>query len=65
MLSRYGFWAGLAGFTALQLLPAPAGLTAHAWDTASVAVLMGIWWFTEAVQITLTGSLPFLTFRSS
>lgn len=62
MLSRYGFWAGLSAFIALQLLPAPDGLTAAAWDTAAVAVLMGIWWFTEAVPIPLTGSLPFLTF---
>ncbi|MCC5868164.1 MAG: DASS family sodium-coupled anion symporter [Gammaproteobacteria bacterium] len=60
MLRRLGFWIGLAAFLALQILPVPAGLSPAAWQTASVAVLMGIWWFTEAVPIPLTGSLPFL-----
>lgn len=60
MLARYGFWAGMTIFLLLQLLPAPEGLTVEAWHTASVAALMGIWWFTEAVPIPLTGSLPFI-----
>jgi solute carrier family 13 (sodium-dependent dicarboxylate transporter), member 2/3/5 len=60
VLKRLGFWIGLAAFLTLQLLPAPAGLSPAAWQTASVAVLMGTWWFTEAVPIPLTGSLPFL-----
>lgn len=60
MLKRFGFWIGVAAFIALQLAPAPAGLSPGAWHTASVAAVMGIWWFTEAVPIPLTGSLPFL-----
>lgn len=64
MLARYGFWAGSTAFLAMQLLPPPQGLTVDAWHTASVAVLMGTWWFTEAVPIPLTGSLPFLLLPS-
>lgn len=61
MLARYGFWAGLSALLLMQLLPAPEGLSTAAWHVASLAVLMGIWWFTEAVPIPLTGSLPFIT----
>lgn len=60
MLARYGFWAGISALLLMQLLPAPEGLSPAAWHTASVAALMGIWWFTEAVPIPLTGSLPFI-----
>jgi sodium-dependent dicarboxylate transporter 2/3/5 len=60
MIRRLGFWLGAACFALLQWLPAPAGLEPAAWHTASVAAVMGIWWFTEAVPIPLTGSLPFV-----
>jgi sodium-dependent dicarboxylate transporter 2/3/5 len=60
MLARYGFWAGILALLLMQLAPVPTGLTPAAWQVASVAVLMGIWWFTEAVPIPLTGSLPFI-----
>lgn len=38
----------------------PQGLEPAAWATAAVAVLMAIWWFSEAVPIAFTGALPFL-----
>lgn len=60
MLRRIGFWLGLGAFLLLQALPVPDGLTVAAWQTASVAVLMGTWWFTEAVPIPITGALPFV-----
>lgn len=60
MLARYGFWTGLGALLVLQMLPPPDGLSPGAWHVASLAVLMGIWWFTEAVPIPLTGSLPFI-----
>lgn len=60
MLKRFGFWLGAGAFMALQWLPAPAGLSEGAWHTAAVAVLMGVWWFTEAVPIPITGALPFV-----
>jgi sodium-dependent dicarboxylate transporter 2/3/5 len=57
---RLGFWLGLAAFAAMLALPPPAGLASDGWRTAAVAVLMAVWWFTEAVPVALTGSLPFL-----
>ena len=59
-LQRVGLWLGVAVFTAMLLLPAPEGLSPAGWRVAAVTVLIGCWWFTEAVPVTLTGSLPFL-----
>jgi len=41
-------------------LPPPEGLSIAGWQVAALTVLIGCWWFTEAVPVTLTGSLPFL-----
>lgn len=60
-MQRAGFWLGVALFMVMLVLPAPAGLPPAGWKTAAVTVLMATWWFTEAVPVTLTGSLPFLT----
>ena len=59
-LQRAGFWLGAALFTLILLLPAPEGLSVAGWRVAALTVLIGCWWFTEAVPVTLTGSLPFL-----
>jgi sodium-dependent dicarboxylate transporter 2/3/5 len=59
-MQRAGFLLGVALFTVMLLLPAPEGLSVAGWRTAAVTVLMATWWFTEAVPVTLTGSLPFL-----
>ena len=40
----------------------PAGLTAAAWHTAAVGVLMATWWATEAVPIAVTALLPIAVF---
>jgi sodium-dependent dicarboxylate transporter 2/3/5 len=42
----------------MLLVPGPAGLSAEGWKTAAVAVLMAIWWMTEAVPIPATALLP-------
>lgn len=60
MLARYGFWAGLSALILMQLLRPPVGLSVEAWHVASITVLMAVWWFTEAVPIPLTGSVPFI-----
>ncbi|MFZ9709282.1 MAG: SLC13 family permease [Steroidobacteraceae bacterium] len=60
MLHRVGFWLGVVAFALLLALPAPEGLSAEGWRVAAITVLIGLWWFTEAVPVTLTGSLPFL-----
>ena len=41
---------------------APEGLTDPAWRTASVGVLMAVWWATEAVPIAVTALLPLVAF---
>ena len=41
---------------------APAGLSPGGWTTASIGVLMAIWWATEAVPIAVTALLPLVLF---
>ena len=58
-------WLGLIGglvvFCIMLLLPAPAGMEITAWRVAALTVLMAIWWMTEALPLTVTALLPFLT----
>ena len=61
-------WLGLIGgfvvFCTMLLLPAPAGMDLTAWHVAALTVLMAIWWMTEALPLTVTALLPFLTAAS-
>jgi len=61
-------WAGLLGgagaFLFLLFLPAPGSLSPEGWRTASVAVLMAVWWMTEAIPIPATSLLPLVLFPS-
>jgi sodium-dependent dicarboxylate transporter 2/3/5 len=59
-VNRLGFWLGLAIFVLLLASDAPAGLPPAGWATAAVAALMAVWWFTDAVPVAMTGTLPFL-----
>ena len=59
MRSR-GFWAGLAGFLLLLMLPPPAAMPLAAWHIAALTFLMACWWMTEALPLTATALLPFL-----
>jgi sodium-dependent dicarboxylate transporter 2/3/5 len=59
-IQRIGFWLGAVLFAAMLLVDPPAGLSEAGWKTAAVTVLMACWWFTEAVPVSLTGSIPFL-----
>ena len=59
---RYGLVGGAALFVVLLLLPAPAGLSPEGWRTAAVAVLMALWWMTEAIPITATALIPLALF---
>jgi len=49
---------GLAAFVTVLLIPTPAGMTPVAQRVAAVAVLMAIWWITEAIPIPATALLP-------
>lgn len=55
---RVGLLAGVAVFLAVLAAPPPAGLVPAGWRTAGVAILMAIWWLTEAVPIPATALLP-------
>lgn len=57
----FGLIGGLAVFCVMLLLPAPAGMEETAWHVAALTVLMAIWWMTEALPLTVTALLPFLT----
>lgn len=57
---RLGFWAGLLLFAAMLIAPAPAGMTAAAWNVAALVLLMAIWWMTQALPLTVTAFLPFV-----
>lgn len=57
-----GLLGGLAAFLVVLLLPAPAELAPVAWRTAAVAILMAVWWMTEAIPIPATALLPLVLF---
>ena len=56
-----GFWLGLGLFVALLAVPIDAG-NPTASRMAAVAVLMGVWWITEAIPIPVTALLPVALF---
>lgn len=57
-----GLLLGPAAFVLMLLLPPPPGLEPVAWRVAATAVLMAMWWVTEAVPIPVTGLLPLALF---
>lgn len=59
---RGGLFGGILIFGVMLLSPAPEGLSAEAWRTAAVTLLMGIWWITEAIPISATALLPMVLF---
>ncbi len=59
---RVGLFLGAAAFFIILFLPAPSGLSVAGWRTAAVAVLMAVWWMTEALPIPATALLPLALF---
>lgn len=53
---------GPALFALARLLPAPAGMADPAWATAAVALLLAVWWMTEALPLGATSLLPLVLF---
>lgn len=51
---------GLVVFAGLLALSPPQGLSDRGWAVICVGVLMTIFWFTEAIPVTLTGLVPFM-----
>ena len=59
---RVGLFLGPALALLMLVAGAPDGLTDPAWRTASIGVLMAVWWATEAVPIAATALLPLAVF---
>ncbi len=59
---QFGLFFGIILFGMLLLIPAPEGLSAAGWRTAAVALLMGVWWITEALPIFVTALMPIVLF---
>ena len=57
-LRRIGLVAGLISLTAMIITPAPRGLTQDAWAVAALAMLMAIWWMSEAIPLAATALAP-------
>ncbi|MEZ5404284.1 MAG: SLC13 family permease [Bryobacteraceae bacterium] len=55
---RAGLWVGLALFVLVLAAPAPAGLEPKAQRMAAIALLMAVWWISEAIPIAATSLLP-------
>ena len=59
---RFGVVAGWLLFITMLLVPSPEGLSLAGWRTAAVAVLMAVWWISEALPISATALLPLVLF---
>ena len=59
---RVGLFLGPAVAFVMFISGGPADLSEAGWNTASVGVLMAIWWATEAVPIAVTALLPIVLF---
>ncbi len=57
-----GLFLGPALLVIMLLAGAPDGLPDKAWVTASIGILMAVWWATEAVPIAVTALLPVVLF---
>lgn len=60
--SRFGLWLGIAVFLLAAAVPPPDGLSAGGWWTVACAMLMAVWWITEAIPIPATALFPLALF---
>ena len=61
-ISYFGLLAGLLLFSSFIYFDPPKGLNDIAWLTAGVALMMTMWWISEAVPIYATGLVPLVLF---
>lgn len=55
---RVGLWGGLILFGILLLSPIPNGMSVEGQRAGAVAILMAVWWMTEALPLAATALLP-------
>ena len=61
-ISLFGLITGFFILLSFFFTETPEGLSKAGWLTAGVAILMTVWWVTEAVPIYITGLLPLVLF---
>jgi sodium-dependent dicarboxylate transporter 2/3/5 len=59
---RSGWILGPTALLITLVVPPPAGLSVEGWRTAGAAVLMAVFWITEAIPIPATALLPLALF---
>ena len=59
---KIGLWLGPTIGLILIMLPPPETMPLRAWHTAIAAILMAIWWCTEAVHVSVTAIVPLAIF---
>ncbi len=57
-----GLLTGLIVFLIIILLPSPSGMSPSAKNAAAVALLMAIWWISDAIPIFATALVPMVFF---
>ena len=62
IVSLFGLFLGLFILLIFLYIAPPMDLSDDAWLTAGVALLMTIWWITEAIPIYFTGVIPLVLF---
>ena len=60
--SKLGLFLGPLLFLSMLFLPPPEGMSAQGMHVAAVAVLMAVWWLSEAIPIPATALLPIALF---
>jgi solute carrier family 13 (sodium-dependent dicarboxylate transporter), member 2/3/5 len=58
----WGAALGIVLFVGLLFTPAPADMPLHAWRVVAVAVLMAVWWTSEALPLPVTAMVPIILF---
>lgn len=56
--STMGLFLGPSLFLLFLIIPTPPGMTPEARKMAAIAILMAVWWITEAIPIPATSLLP-------
>jgi len=60
--SLFGLFFGFFILSLFLFFDPPQDMSSAAWLTAGVALLMTIWWVTEAIPIYITGTVPLILF---